>query len=227
MIITDGEVMKKSLTKKDYFRIFLLYGIVYATIPIIVAEITWDIIFDGIGFKVGLYRELVESFLRAALLEEIFKFFGFMRANREYQFKNEKEFMIGAGMIGLAYAIIEKVASGNAMAIILGIVFPMHILWQMNQGRHYFKYKKAKEKNENKNAKKELFMATVFVFLMHGCWDSLISLVSHFANESKNSNADMIGCILLGAVFLIGIIYIIISIIKIRKVLKNNKKEKE
>lgn len=33
--------MKGKLTKKDYFRIFLLYGIVYATIPIIIAEVTW------------------------------------------------------------------------------------------------------------------------------------------------------------------------------------------
>lgn len=42
--------MRKSLTKKDYFKIFLKYGILYATIPIIIAEVIWDIIFDGIGF---------------------------------------------------------------------------------------------------------------------------------------------------------------------------------
>lgn len=215
--------MEKKLTKKDYLKIFLLYGIVYATIPIIIAEITWDIIFDGIGFKVGLWRELVESFFRAALIEEIFKFYGFMQANKKYQFKNEKEFMIGAGMIGLAYGIIEKIASASAMAIILGIIFPMHILWQMNQGRHYFKYKMAKENNNKKKAKKELFMATVFIFLMHGCWDALISIVSHFANESKNPNADMIGSICLLIIIIIGILYIVSSIIKIRKVLKNNK----
>lgn len=215
--------MKKKLTKKDYFRIFLLYGIVYATIPIIISEITWDIIFDGIGFKMGLWREIVESFFRAALLEEIFKFYGFMRANREYQFKNEKEFMIGAGMIGLAYAVIEKFASGNAVSIILGLLFPMHILWQMNQGRHYFKYKMAKKDNNNRVAKKELFMATGLIFLMHGCWDALISLVSHFATKSKNPNADLIGIILFIIVIIIGIIYIVVSIIKIRKVLKNDK----
>lgn len=48
--------------------------------------------FDGIGYKVWLLREIIESFFRIALLEEIFKFYGFMRANREYQFKNEKEY---------------------------------------------------------------------------------------------------------------------------------------
>ena len=218
--------MKKNLTKKEYFRIFLLYGIVYATIPIIFTEIMWDIVFDGVGFKVGLCRELLEYFFRAALIEEIFKFYGFIKANREYQFKNEKEYMIGAGMIGLAYGIIEKIASGNAIAIVLGIVFPMHFLWQMNQGRNYYKYIKDKD-NNNKNDKKELFIATIFIFLMHGCWDALISLVSHFANESKNPNADMLGGILLIMIIIIGLIYIVVSIIKIRKVLKNNKKNNQ
>ena len=81
----------------------------------------------------------------------------------------------------------------------------------------------AKEDNNKRVAKKELFMATGFIFFMHGCWDALISLVSHFATKSKNPNADMIGIILFIMVIIIGIIYIVVSIIKIRKVLKNDK----
>ena len=215
--------MNNTLKKKDYRRIFFLYGIVYATIPIIIMEITWDSLIRSIGLNEGLLKELIESFFRAALIEESFKFFGFMRANKEYKFSNEKEYMLGAGMIGLAYGIIEKVASGNAMAIILGIIFPMHIIWQMNQGRHFYKYKKAKEENDNKTAKKELFLATFVIFLIHGCWDALISLIGYFADTSKIVNADTIGSILLVIVLLFGLIYMIVSIVKIRKVLKNYK----
>ena len=215
--------MSSTLKSKDYWRIFLLYGIVYATIPIIIMEITWDSLIRSIGLNEGLLKELIESFFRAVLIEESFKFFGFMRANKEYKFSNEKEYMLGAGMIGLAYGIIEKVASGNAMAIILGIIFPMHIIWQMNQGRHFYKYKKAKEENDNKTAKKELFLATFIIFLIHGCWDALISLIGYFADTSKIANADTIGSILLVIVLLFGFIYMIVSIIKIRKVLKNYK----
>ena len=215
--------MSSTLKSKDYWRIFLLYGIVYATIPIIIMEITWDSLIRFIGLNEGLLKELIESFFRAALIEESFKFFGFMRANKEYKFSNEKEYMLGAGMIGLAYGIIEKVASGNAMAIILGIIFPMHIIWQMNQERHFYKYKKAKEENDNKTAKKELFLATFIIFLIHGCWDALISLIGYFADTSKIANADTIGSILLVIVLLFGFIYMIVSIIKIRKVLKNYK----
>lgn len=215
--------MNNTLKSKDYRKIFFLYGVVYATIPIIIAELIWDSLANLIGLNEGLLRELIESFLRAALIEETFKFFGFMKANKKYHFSNEKEYMLGAGMIGLAYGIIEKIASGNAMAIILGIIFPMHLIWQMNQGRHFYKYTEAKEKNDNKKAKKELFLATFVIFLIHGCWDALISLVGYFADTSKLANADIIGGILLVVTILFGIIYIIVSIIKITKVLKNNK----
>ncbi len=219
--------MNKNLTSKDYRRIFFLYGIVYATIPIIIFEITWDSAINLINLNEGLLRDIIESFFRAALIEEIFKFYGFIKADKEYHFSNEKEYMIGAGMIGLAYGIIEKIATGNAMAIILGIVFPMHIIWQMNQGRHFYKYRKFKEEKNDKKAKKELFLATFIIFLIHGCWDSLISLVTYFADTSKYSNSDIIGGILLILTILFGIIYIVISIIKIKKVLKNNKELKK
>ena len=196
---------------------------VYATIPIIIVEITWDSLANMIGLSDGLLKELIASFLRAALIEEAFKFYGFIKANKEYHFDSEKEYMLGAGMIGLAYGIIEKIASGNAMAIILGIIFPMHIIWQMNQGRHFYKYQKAKEEKNDKKAKKELFLATIMIFLIHGSWDALLSLIDFFASTSKIANADIIGGILLILTILFGIIYMIISIKKIRKVLKNHK----
>ena len=215
--------MSKPLKRKDYFRIFLLFGIVYATIPIIITEITWDALANLVGLNEGILRELIGSFLRAALLEELFKFYGFMKANKEYGFSNEKEYMIGAGMIGLAYGIIEKLASGNAMAIILGIIFPMHTIWQMNQGRHFYKYRKAKAENDDKKAKKELFLATFIIFLIHGCWDALISIVGYFAESNKIANADLFGGIIFILTIIFGIVYIVFSIIKIRKVLKSNK----
>ena len=46
--------MNKSLERRDYWRIFFLYGIVYATIPIIITEITWDSLANMIGLSEGL-----------------------------------------------------------------------------------------------------------------------------------------------------------------------------
>lgn len=113
--------MNEVLKAKDYRRVFLLYGIVYATIPIIITEITWDFFANLIGLNEGLLRELIGS------------------------------------------------------------------------------------------------------FLIHGFWDALINLVEYFASMSQNANADVFGGILFCITILFGITYIIVSIIKIRKVLKNNK----
>ena len=43
--------MNKLLKAKDYRRIFLLYGIVYTTIPIIIVEITWDKLANSVLMK--------------------------------------------------------------------------------------------------------------------------------------------------------------------------------
>ena len=78
--------MNNTLKGKDYRRIFFLYGMVYATIPIIITEITWDGVANLVGLQEGLLKEIIESFFRAALIEESFKFYGFMKANKEYHF---------------------------------------------------------------------------------------------------------------------------------------------
>lgn len=58
--------MSSNLKLKDYRRVFFLYGVVYATIPIIITEVIWDHV---IFFHDGLFRQLIESFFRAALIE--------------------------------------------------------------------------------------------------------------------------------------------------------------
>ena len=75
--------------------------------------------------------------------------------------------------------------------------------------------------------KKEFFLATIFIFLIHGCWDAMLSLIDFFAKTTKFSNADLIGGTLLVITIVFGITYIVISIIKIIKVLKNNKLNKK
>lgn len=214
---------KRILKFKDYARIFFVYGLGCAVVPIIVTELFWDGVAKQIGLS-GLPKDIIESFFRAALLEEGFKFFGFYRADKNYKFISEKEFMLGAGTIGLAYAVVEKLVTGNAFAIILGILFPMHILWQMNQGRHFFAYRQARKKKDNKTAKKELFMATFVIFLMHGCWDAVISLSVYLMNIEGSTYANIFSIILILLTIAFGIFYMITTIKKAIKVFKNDKK---
>lgn len=209
---------------KDYKSIAFLYGVVYAVIPIIISEILWDSLANMIGL-VGLTRELIASFFRAALLEELFKFYGFLKADKEYKFINEREYMLGAGTIGITYEIVEKFATGNVVAIILGIIFPMHVLWQLNQGRHFYAYRKAKEVGNKKKAKHEFFMATFLIFLIHGCWDAIISIIEYSVDDKAAAWLSSLGSILILLLIGFGIFYIIISIKRTKKVLKNSKED--
>ena len=214
----------RRLKFKDYKAIAFLYGIVYTTIPIIILEILWDNLANLIGLS-GLIRELIASFFRAALIEEFFKLYGFIKADKEYKFINEREYMLAAGTIGLTYGIIEKIATGNAIAIILGIIFPMHLLWQLNQGRHFYAYFKAKEIGDKKKAKREFFMATFLVFLIHGCWDAILSIIEYSFDDKAATWLNSLGGILFILLIAFGIFYIIISYKRTKKVLNNSKED--
>lgn len=205
--------------KINYLVIALLFGLLCGTVPIIITEMIWDGIANS-AWEMNLARELTEAFLRAALLEEAFKFLAFWLADRKYHFTSEREYMLAAGTVGLVYAIVEKLVTMNPIGIILGIVFPMHILWQANQGRHFYAYRTAKVQGDKKRAFRELMMSTVCIFIIHGCWDALIGLIEFFFQNPKFPNSGLFSIILFIVLMIFGVTYIVISIKKGVRVLK-------
>ena len=217
------------LTKKNYLVIFFLFGFCVSTLLIIVSELTWDGVMKAIGFEEEIKRELVECFLRAALLEESFKFLGFMLSRRKYKISRVSDSMFAAGCIGLMYGIVEKVVLFNPMAIIINIFIPMHLLWQWNQGRHYQISKDEKKKGNKGKAFFHMFLATFFIFLFHGTWDAALSIAYYYMDaENAIANGEAIGGIILGVTLLIGVIYTIITLIKtIKTAVKSKNENKE
>lgn len=213
------------LTKKNYLVIFFFYGFVIATLLIIVTELTWDGIFKAIGVEKNIYREIIECFLRAALLEETFKFLAFILARKKYKINRVADSMFAAGFIGLMYGIIEKAVLFNPLAIVVNLIFPMHILWQWNQGRHYQISKDEKKKNNKAKAFFHMFLATFMIFFLHGSWDALLS-ISGYLLDSENAinNGELYGGIILGVTLLLGLIYTIVTFII---TFKTSKKEKQ
>ena len=205
--------------KVNYWTVAFLYGLCCGVLPIIGAEILWDTVANPLWERC-LARDITESFLRAALMEESFKFLGFWLADRRYKFTSEREFMLAAGMVGLVYGIIEKIVTMNLINIILGIVFPMHVLWQLNQGRHFYAYRMAKAQGDRKRARIKLFRATVCVFVMHGCWDALLSLVSYFIGRDDIPDAEVYGGLLFAGIIIAGILYTVLTLRKTIRVLK-------
>ncbi|MCR5308327.1 MAG: PrsW family intramembrane metalloprotease [bacterium] len=218
----------QKLTKKNYLIIFLFFGFVVATLPIIVTELTWDGICNAVGFEKTIYREIIECFLRAALLEETFKFMAFIFARKEYKINRVADSMFAAGLIGLMYAIIEKVVLFNPMTIIVNIFFPIHLLWQWNQGRHYQISKDEKKKGNKGKAFFHMFLATFVIFFLHGTWDALISIGTYMIDENNAiTNGDMYGGIILGAALFLGAVYTIITFIITIKTARKAKRENE
>ena len=212
---------KKS--RVNYWNVALFYGLVCATLPIIATEIIWDEIANRISDP-GLTRSIVEAFFRAALLEESFKFLGFFLAHKKCRLMTEREYMLAAGTIGLVYAIVEKVVTMNPINIILGIVFPMHVLWQANQGRHFYAYRDALEKGEKKRAIRELFFSTGCILLLHGCWDAVIELIVFFMDKNE-FRAELTAGILFVVLISFAVTYMIISIKRSVRVLRKANRE--
>ena len=217
------------LTKKNYLVIFFLFGFCVSTLLIIASELTWDGIMKAIGFEKDIKRELVECFLRAALLEESFKFLGFMLSRRKFKISRVSDSMFAAGCIGLMYGLVEKIVLFNPMALIINLFIPMHLLWQWNQGRHYQISKDEKKKGNKGKAFFHMFLATVFIFLFHGVWDAALSIAYYYMDaENAIANGDLIGGIILGVTLLIGVIYAIITFVKtIKTAVKSKNENKE
>ena len=201
------------LTKKDYWKTAGVFGFCYTSILIIVTEILWDGIAGRAGLS-GFKRELLSDFLRAALLEEFFKFTGFLLAKRALKLWRKIDYIMIAGLIGLVYGVVEKAVSGSPAAVIVGLAIPMHITWQFNQGGRWFEYEQAKARNDRPNMRREMLTATALPFVFHGCWDSGLDLIS-WLMEKESVIAQVISVVLTLAMLIFGVLYTVRTIKKV------------
>ena len=81
------------LARKDYLKTAFFHGFCYTCLLIIITEIIWDGIADRMGIT-GLARDILSDFLRAALLEETFKFTGFLLAKRSLQLTRKIDYFM-------------------------------------------------------------------------------------------------------------------------------------
>ena len=210
-IRAQGE--NRVLTRKDYWKTAGVYGLGYTCVLIIATEVIWDMIADRAGLA-GFSQDIISDFFRAALLEEFFKFTGFLLAKRALKLRRKIDYIMIAGLIGLVYSVVEKAVSGNPAAVIVGLAIPMHITWQFNQGGHWFEYEEAKARNDRPKMHREMLMAVALPFVFHGCWDSGLDLVI-WLMEKESVIAQAISGVLILAMLALGITYTIRTIRKV------------
>ena len=219
VVKAQGE--NRVLQTKDYLLIAFKYGFAFTCLLIMVTEITWDAVVKHTPLS-GLALNLVSNFFRAALLEEFFKFRGFILAKRKYQLSRKIDFILTAGMIGLVFGFTEKIMLGNIAAVIVGSLCPMHIMWQFNQGGHYYEYEKAKAANDLQTAKKEWRMAILVPFLFHGLWDSILDIGGFCLGHPDSIPVQVVGFALITAAVVGGIIYSIKTVRKACRIAKGS-----
>ena len=209
---------------KDYIKTALIYGVLYSCLLIIVTEVTWDIVV-GKPKDASFGGKILSDFLRAALLEEFFKLTGFLLAKRKLKPQRKIDFIMIAGLMGLTYNIVEKAVLGSIIPMIFGVVFPLHILWQFNQGGHYYEYEKAKAEGNRKLARREWFMAICVPFLFHGLWDSAIDVIDLCINQEDPGIMQVCGYILILAVIAVAVIYAVKTMKKVIRTAKEDSAE--
>lgn len=210
----------KKYTTKDYILLFVFPGLFFTCILIIIFEISWDIIFKHINIS-NLSKELIGSFFRAALIEEFFKFHGFMIAKRNIKLKRKSDYMLIGGFIGLTYGIVEKAFLGNIAGAIIGTLIPLHFIWQFNQAKHIYEHDKAVLRGDKACAKKEMLKAIIIPFVLHGCWDAALTLAGEYV-DSKKSLYSTIGVVFELIICVIGISYVLISLKRGRRIIKDD-----
>ncbi len=191
------------LQKKDYMWGVLKAGLLTTCLLIMLTEIVWDMLFKFTGIT-GLPLELIGSFFRAALLEEALKYIGAIMCIDKFKPRRKIDFVMLFGLIGLVYNIFEKLFLGGAASIV-GALVPMHLMWQFNQGAHYYEHKKAVLAGDKERAKKEKIGYLLVPFIFHGCWDAIISIGGYLMDDSFPTAVEILGFVLIVASIAFGV----------------------
>lgn len=202
------------MTKKDHWRTAVVCVFCHARLWVIASESPWDAVADRVGPS-GFQRDILSDIFRAALLEEFFKFTGFLLAKRSLKLGRKIDCILVAGLIGLVCSVVEKAVQGNLAAVAVGLAIPTHITWQFNQGGHWFEYEKARASNDRPRMRSEMIMAIAVPFIFHGCWDSGLDLVIWLMAKEATA-AQVISGVLILAMLALGILYTIRTIKKVR-----------
>ena len=214
----------RRLHGKDYWQTALIFGLLCTCLPIIVTEVTWDAIFGTPG-EGELGRNILADFFRAALLGELFKFIGFLLAKRKLRLERKIDYIMIAGLMGLVYGVVEKAVMGSPAAVIAGLLFPLHIMWQFNQGGHWFEYEKARAQQNTSLARKEWILAVFVPFLLHGCWDSALDTIIWCLGREDVGGTEILGGVLLVAAVVWAVIYMVKTMKKVLRTARESAME--
>lgn len=182
----------------------LLRGILPCTLCIIIFELSFDrFILKSSG---SLRDELLTSFFRAALIEEAFKMVFSLGALKKWAPASRIGCMLLCGMVGAGYGLVEKAVLGGGVILIVNAFLPLHIFFQFLMGALLYDARKAAEEGNVPLKRKKTFLAFLLPFLVHGLWDSLLSVAGWLMDMDGSTLAMLCGFLLFAALISGGIV---------------------
>lgn len=168
------------LGRKDIINALLL-GLFPVTIILLLSEtVVVGNIFKLTGVMDWKYYGIVQAFITYALVEEICKFFGGKFALRKAGKVKKIDVVMIFGCIGIGYEIIESLMKllidKNVVSGIIRGAFAAHVMFQFFMGAHFFEAKLAKQKGDDKKYRREMIIAIVVTFLIHGIGDATVAV---------------------------------------------------
>ncbi len=162
------------------FKLFILGGV--ASIPILIVEI----IFQNYNFFVGILNILFESFIVAGFTEEFFKRLVVIKiAFTNVAFDEKLDGIIYSAFVSLGFAAVENILYltsyfNNIQSVALArAIFsvPGHMLFAIIMG-YYISL--AKYSKNFENYQKNMSKALLFPIILHGTFNTLLSLETSF-----------------------------------------------
>lgn len=197
--------------KKLYIRSFLLAATLY-TLPIIILELIWDIIFFTPGSASTMGQHFALAFTRAALLEETVKYFFSYKLLKRHPELGMKESILLAGIVGIGYGFTEKLAYASPLAMITNGLIPGHMLYQWFMG--YCLYKALR--TEGSDSRKYYLLAFFVPFLVHGLWDFGLDVPDYMMESG--TVIMVLGAVLVLVMIILNIVAAVIGARKIRRI---------
>lgn len=158
----------------------ILIGMIPTFIAIILVQIPLGWLLQALSLP-DIPRIAFDSFICAALVEELLKFFTAYLILRKVNPQRKVDYVLIFGAVGLGYEVTETLLGLDSMlAGAFRGVFALHIIWQFWMGMYYWEYRNTSASGKN------LALTFAVPILFHGLNDFLA-----FTVENKAAGLDL------------------------------------
>ncbi len=166
----------------------LLFGLIPTTAVLLLCQFALGWIFKLTGLNnYKVFICFLNAFLMYGMIEEATKY-GFARlVLRKFERLKKIDIMIIFGFVGMGYEIAETLLIGGLFAGIGRGIFVAHIMYQFIMGHFFYESIHAKNRGDDKGAKKNMIFSLAIPMLLHGINDLFCELISVFTDMGRNT----------------------------------------